>query len=175
MSTKPPPKFPEPKDLRAEIKELHTYIQQLLQNSLNNNVTIADLKASVLTLEKMHRSSGFIYVASPYSHEKESVREMRYRQVQWYVLGLLKNRQWCYSPIVHCHELAKVFHLPTDALYWMDYNCAMLSAAKELHVLCLNGWEQSVGVKNEVAFWRHARELPPNFIEPDASVMQEEH
>lgn len=96
----------------------------------------------------------FIYIASPYSDPDEKVRETRYLQASHYLSFLLSRRQWAYSPIVHCHNMAKVFRLPTDAAFWAEYNFAMLEAAREMHVLQLKGWERSVGVSHEIAFCR---------------------
>jgi hypothetical protein len=43
----------------------------------------------------------------------------------------------------------------------MAYNFAMLSSAKELHVLALDGWNESLGVTAEINFWRAARQGEP--------------
>ena len=47
-----------------------------------------------------------IYVASPYTHEDPAVREERYLAALRYTAKLLANKRWCFSPIVHCHDLA---------------------------------------------------------------------
>lgn len=98
----------------------------------------------------------FVYLASPYSHPDPFVREMRYLWTMKELGGFLKNGVHVYSPIVHCHELAKVADLPRDAGFWESYNFAMLERAQQLWLLMLPGWEQSVGCKAEVA---HAKFL----------------
>ncbi len=94
-----------------------------------------------------------IYVASPYTHDNHLVVAKRYKETQEYVARLFKDGEWAFSPIVHCHTLAKTFDLPTDAHYWLGYNLHMLTRADALHVLQLNDWEGSIGVRNEVFFW----------------------
>lgn len=170
----PPTKLPTNNQLREDVETIKSYLEQLQQNTIKNNFSIALLQTEIQETKKRFRDSGFIYIASPYSHERESVMENRYKQVMWYTLGLLKRRQWCFSPILHCHEIAKQFSLPRDVKYWMNYNFAMLSAARELHVLCLPGWQDSVGVSSEVAFWRNACERPPSFVEADKVSYHEE-
>lgn len=151
---------------KADLEQMRDCIAQLQRNMINNNMKLAEIDSKVEELQaKHHHVSGFIYVASPYSHPDAEIRHRRYLRVMWYVMNLLKNRQWCYSPIVHCHEMARIHALPVDAIFWMDYNYALLSSARELHVLCLEGWQESVGVKGEVAFWRHGKNSPVRFIE----------
>jgi hypothetical protein len=96
-----------------------------------------------------------IYIASPYSHPDKMVMDSRYQQVLGYTAELLRARKWCYSPIVHCHALASTYDLPRDAGYWMEYNFAMLTRCDTLHVLQMDGWQQSLGVAAEVAFFKH--------------------
>lgn len=110
---------------------------------------------------------GFIYIASPYSHPETLVMSQRYYDVMDYVVGLLRENKWCYSPIVHCHEMANTHHLPTDAAFWKDYNYTMMRAASGLHVLMLDGWRQSVGVADEIAWWERERpETSLKFVAP---------
>lgn len=95
-----------------------------------------------------------IYVASPYSHPSEGRRELRFLQVSNYVADLLRRKEWCYSPIVHCHELAITYKLPTDAMFWADYNHHVLQRCDEVHILMLKDWEYSKGINMERAWAR---------------------
>lgn len=98
--------------------------------------------------------NGFIYLATPYSHPDPTVVEYRYREAVEHTAYLLSLKRWCYSPIVHCHEMARQCNLPTDAAYWREYNETMMRAASELHVYCIDGWKASLGVAHEIAFWQ---------------------
>lgn len=109
------------------------------------------------------QTTGFVYLASPYTHPDPLVREERYIRTAATLATLLRNRVWTYSPIVHCHELAKTWGLPHDAKFWFDYDMAMLAKADSLSVLMLDGWHKSVGVKGEMAAAK-ALGLPITFI-----------
>jgi hypothetical protein len=99
---------------------------------------------------------GYVYLASPYSHPDESIMEARFVAAEAATARLLRRSVWVYSPIVHCHELAKKFDLPKDFVFWQEYNFAMIRGAAKLYVLRIDGWEASKGVTAEIAY---AREL----------------
>ena len=85
-----------------------------------------------------------VYLASQYSHPNPEVREARFKAAEAATVHLLKKRIWTYSPIVHCHALAKEYKLPGDFAFWQDYNVTMLAAARELIVLYILGWDESI-------------------------------
>ena len=93
----------------------------------------------------------FIYLASPYAHPDPKVIEERYRQAMKAVHQMLLIPIWVYSPIVHCHELAKIYDLPKSHEFWEAYDFAMLAASSSLMILRLPDWEISKGVLNERA------------------------
>jgi hypothetical protein len=109
----------------------------------------------------------YSYLASPYTHPDHEVMEWRYREAMRCTHWLLSKQIWVYSPIVHCHELAKQHELPRDVTYWADYNKAMLEPAQELLILGLDGWQESSGVAGEIsyAYWRQPKK-PIRFISP---------
>lgn len=94
----------------------------------------------------------YTYIASPYSHPNPRVRADRYRQALDFVHWALEHKIWCYSPIVHCHELAVIYKLPFDISHWREYNEAMLQGCKHLIVLKLEDWDKSKGVDHEIRF-----------------------
>lgn len=105
-----------------------------------------------------------IYLASPYSHPDPAIREERYIRASKVLVELYLWRElWAYSPIVHCHELAKTFQLPRDAQFWKGYNTHMLLLATELHVIRLDGWDTSAGVQFEVDTANKA-EIPVRYV-----------
>jgi Domain of unknown function (DUF1937) len=109
-----------------------------------------------------------IYLATPYTHPDEAVREQRYHEALLAVKWLLREHMWVYSPIVHCHHLATCYRLPHDAKFWWDYNSHMLSRADELMVLALEGWQDSMGVAQECDF-AYQLNKPVRFMTPTAS------
>lgn len=99
----------------------------------------------------MSEQAGYEYLASPYTDPDPMVREMRYLRTAEVLVTMLKLGLAVYSPIVHCHELAKIWDLPKDVPFWEAYNATMLSNAKSLSVLRLDGWSRSAGVRGEIA------------------------
>lgn len=109
----------------------------------------------------------YIYVACPYTNinpeatpvEHRITMNMRFRDVMLYTADLLKKKEWAYSPIVHCHEMAHVCNLPKDSHYWEEYNQVMLENSCGVAVLALDGWDESVGVLKEIK-WARQHGLP---------------
>lgn len=97
-------------------------------------------------------SSEYVYLASPYSAQERAIRQMRYEAARRACAWLLRRRQWTYSPIVHCHDIAETEGLPTDFEFWQDYNKCMLYFARAIYVLCIDGWRESTGVKGEMLY-----------------------
>lgn len=92
-----------------------------------------------------------IYLASPYTHPDPFIREERYLRAAKALMFLLLRKEWAYSPIVHCHELAKIGGLPPDAKFWEEYDFAMLAQCKKFVILRIEGWETSKGIAGEKA------------------------
>lgn len=108
----------------------------------------------------------FTYLASPYTHKLKSVVEQRFQEAQCATHILLCQGMHIYSPIVHCHELAKKFELPTDAEFWQSYNYAMLCKASKLIILTLKDWQLSLGIQGENKLAQHLS-IPVDFITPE--------
>lgn len=96
----------------------------------------------------------YIYLASPYSHADESVREKRFWQAcekaaQYVVKGIA-----VFSPIAHTHHMADFMPEAKrmDFDLWMKMDLPLLRAADELHILCLDGWRSSRGVTREIEY-----------------------
>jgi nucleoside 2-deoxyribosyltransferase len=106
-----------------------------------------------------------IYLASPYSHPDAIVRKDRYRAACQAVAALLQAGHVAFSPIVHGHALVE-HGLPTDWEFWRGCDQALLERCDEVVVLTLDGWEESDGVRGEVAL---AAELgrPVRYLAPE--------
>jgi hypothetical protein len=91
-----------------------------------------------------------IYLASPYSHPDPAVREQRYAAALLFTAQQLSEGIAIFSPIVYGHQLSIVHSFPTDAKSWASFNDDMLDICDRLWVLKLDGWEQSVGVAEEI-------------------------
>lgn len=95
---------------------------------------------------------GFVYVASPYSHESADVRRDRFEAACRYTARLLLDGVSAFSPIAHSHPIAD--HMPGDRRLdhdlWMSVDLPVLRYASEVHVLTLSGWRESRGVQREI-------------------------
>lgn len=107
----------------------------------------------------------FIYLASPYTSHDPAIEHERFLQTEAFVAQHLEQSFHMYSPIVHCHELARKYSLPRDADFWRRYNFSILSCASSLWVLELPGWEFSRGISAETAFARECS-IPIHNITP---------
>jgi len=91
-----------------------------------------------------------IYIASPYTHADPHEIEYRYEKTLEATAMLFEQGHHAFSPIVHCHPVAKVHGFRGDYAFWSAYNLHMLSFADELWVLQLDGWNKSIGVQEEI-------------------------
>jgi len=114
----------------------------------------------------------YSYLASPYSHADLAIMDERHDAAMCCVHWHLKNHIWVYSPIVHCHELARRYYLPRDYDFWETYNKVMLFNSNRLIILTLPGWDDSKGVKGEVDFANKIGR-PITFIHPE--VMEDQY
>lgn len=92
------------------------------------------------------------YLAGPYTSTYIHIRDRRYHQISFVAAQLMKRGEVVYSPITACHHLANDHNLPIDAKYWLRHDLAFLSRCDKMYVLQLDGWKESVGVQNEIAF-----------------------
>lgn len=91
-----------------------------------------------------------IYLASPYSHKSSTIVDTRYKLAMCCASNLIKKGLFVWSPIVHCHEMAKLYGMPTDAKFWMQYNFDFIRHSEAVFVLKIEGWDKSVGVAEEI-------------------------
>lgn len=92
------------------------------------------------------------YLAGPYSSVHIHIRDRRYHQISYVAAELIKRGELVYSPITACHHIALDYGLPGDADYWLRHDLAFLARCDRLLVLQLEGWEDSEGVRREIAF-----------------------
>lgn len=90
-----------------------------------------------------------IYLASPYTHPDKEVMHVRFFEAEHALFLALRDCHWVYSPIVHCHELARKHKLPTSHTYWLAYDTEFLRLSSELWTLYIPGWDTSKGVTYE--------------------------
>ena len=83
-----------------------------------------------------------IYLASVYSlNADEGLMQERYEFVRGVIAEFLNDGVSIFSPIVHCHEVAKHHHLPKEWSFWKKVDLDYLSSCTGLYVLLMEGWE----------------------------------
>lgn len=106
-----------------------------------------------------------IYLASPYSHPDPAVRHGRFREACRAAGRLMHGGATVFSPIAHSHPIAVECGLPLAFEWWERADREWIAMCSEVVVLRLDGWEQSNGIRCEVAI---AAELgiPVRYIDP---------
>jgi hypothetical protein len=93
-----------------------------------------------------------IFVSVPYSHKDKSVIEFRVKMLSLYCAKLLRNGIWNLTPVTHGTTIFKYTTLPSDFQFWKDISYQMIKVCTEVHVLMLEGWQESEGVQGEIKF-----------------------
>ena len=110
-----------------------------------------------------------IYLASPYTHADPDVREQRFDQVCRSAAELIRDGVHLFAPIAHSHPIAR-YGLHTGFEFWREMDEHMIGLCSEVWVLMLDGWDESVGVKHEIAF-AHGRGKVVRYIRPSLSSL----
>lgn len=101
-----------------------------------------------------------VYIASPYTvteknktpEEIQNIQHQRFIQVAEECARLMYNGMPLYSPIVHFHPIIKYgnINLKAEWEFWEWIDRPMLKTCTELMVLKMEGWDKSLGVKEEI-------------------------
>lgn len=91
-----------------------------------------------------------VYLATPYSHPDQKVREARFKAVNAVAAQLMRDGHHVYSPISHTHPIALAGDLPKGWDFWEAHDRTFIEWAEEVHVLLADGWQESTGVKAEI-------------------------
>lgn len=115
----------------------------------------------------INETEQYWFLASPHTHPDPAVREWRYEECCRAFAWLLTKGIWVY-PAITCTHPTWVNHLSkmtADFRHWKGLNHAFVRGAVGVFVLRIDGWEQSRGVADEMAF---AKELgkPVEFMWP---------
>lgn len=109
---------------------------------------------------------GLTYLASPYSHEKEAVRQERFHAACAAAAKIMHEGYPVFCPIAHSHpiEVHGMRQRP-DHEFWMRQDIAILRKCERLVVLCIPGWDQSRGVNEEIHL-AHRLGIPVEYMKP---------
>jgi len=106
-----------------------------------------------------------VYLACPYSHPDAEVRVWRFEQANTTAARMMNNGIHVFSPISHTHPIVLAGDLPKGWEFWAAYDEAVLQYCARIVVLTLPGWEDSIGIANELKIAREL-DLPIDFQGP---------
>lgn len=104
------------------------------------------------------------YLACPYTHEHDYIQHQRYEQVTRVAAELMRQGLCIYSPITSMHYLSR--HCKPNEIDWLQHDLIILSRCDKLIVLQLEGWEDSEGLRREIAFAKE-HNIPIFYMEYD--------
>lgn len=94
--------------------------------------------------------SGYIYLASPYTHPDPAVRQQRYEAAVKAAGFALYEGFVVYSPVAHSHPIYQACDLPDTWDFWKHPSLTMLEKAAAMYILDIPGWKESTGIRAEV-------------------------
>ena len=90
-----------------------------------------------------------IYLAAPYSHEREEVIELRMELINKGFAHLIAQGYMVISPLTQGHIAKCLFDCPGDWSFWRNLSIRLLRCCDAMFVMRLDGWRDSKGVKEE--------------------------
>lgn len=93
-----------------------------------------------------------IYLATPYSHRDPLVREMRYQKALKAEHTLISRGYAVLGPINMCHVMSMMYNMATGYEEWKERDREFIRRSDEVHVLMMHGWQESVGVTDEIEY-----------------------
>lgn len=114
--------------------------------------------------------TGFLYLASPYTHCSPAVRDHRYLEVCKAAATLMRAGHVVFSPIAHSHPIeVSGIGQTLSGEFWKRQDIPLLRHASRLAVLMLPGWDESAGIKWEVET-AMSLDIPVSYLDPENPV-----
>jgi len=112
-------------------------------------------------------NDGYVYLASPYSHEDKEVMEHRHNASCVAAANLIDKGVILFAPIAQSATIvAHSNNLKSDWATWERCDRLFVLKSKAVYVLMLEGWKQSVGVKAEIVCASTAG-IPVYYLDPN--------
>jgi hypothetical protein len=109
--------------------------------------------------------TGFLYMLSPYSKYEHGTQEAA-EMAAWAAGKLLEQDIVVHSPIAETHAVAAAAGLEqTDHRFWLARDERFMNSSKGAVVLTMDGWEDSFGMKWELA-WYEKTNKPVFYLDP---------
>lgn len=104
----------------------------------------------ISTLEELKGLPGLSYLASPYSRYHAGL-DAAYSMACQASAVLMKRGHRIFCPIAHSHPIATFGDIdPLDWEFWAKQDGDMMKNCNGLIILKMEGWEESVGVTDEI-------------------------
>ena len=97
-----------------------------------------------------HMNKELIYLAVPYTHPDPNVKHERFSIANRVAAKLMQLGLYIFSPISHTHPIALAGDLPGNWEFWENFDRLYLAVSKQIIVVAIPGWRESVGVQNEI-------------------------
>lgn len=91
-----------------------------------------------------------VYLASPHSHTSSGVQQDRYEAALKCTSWLIERGFWCFSPIVHSHNLPCNHGDKISWEFWKEFDVETITRMDELWILMIPGTTESKGVLAEI-------------------------
>jgi hypothetical protein len=118
-----------------------------------------------------------VYIAQPYSSPSPEIRKLRYEAAVYALAHFIRIGVPAFSPIAHSYDAACNYNLGQGYEQWRDVSEAILPACNGFVVLMLTGWQDSIGIREEMKFWLDVRKLDASaidYLEPRAIGLSED-
>ena len=90
-----------------------------------------------------------IFIACPYNGTDDE-KETRVETLSKYCVYMFERGNSPISPLLMGLMISKHGSLPTDTETWKVYSETLLKGCDQMHVLMLDGWDKSTGIKYEI-------------------------
>lgn len=110
-----------------------------------------------------------VYLAGPYSKGSAATRLARFNALTHAAAKLINLQRVIYSPITMTHPIDLVLADDGSTLgseFWGAFDEAFMGLCSAISVLTLPGWQESSGVKREIAHFA-ARGVVPEYLPPE--------
>ena len=92
-----------------------------------------------------------IYLCCPYSHPDPAIHDHRFRTACRAAAKLMRVGVVVFSPLSHSVPIVEHGGLDgTTHEFWMSVDLPLLQRCDELLVVALEGWQESLGVREEI-------------------------
>lgn len=104
-----------------------------------------------------------IYLAIPYTSPSKRTERFRHVIANEVAASLISKGYIIYSPISHTHPIHEACEGTITHSQWLRLDTEFVKWADELWVLTLDGWEESRGVKYEIAL-AESLQIPVRYL-----------